>query len=570
MASLSRKTVRGHPYYYARECQRINGKPRIVWQKYLGRVEDIVAAVEQHRRGAAAVAAAPAETQLSELGAAAALYDLSVQLDLAGCIDRQVPKRGRGPSVGTYLLAAVLNRCLAPRSKAQLGPWFATTVLRRLLPVEARQLTSQRFWDHMDRVSAAAITAIETELVQRAVTTFQLDLGRLLFDATNYFTYIDTFNAAATLAQRGHSKEGRAALRLVGLALLVTTDGHVPLGHLTYPGNQADATTFSRFTETLLGRLQQLTEQVEHVTLVFDKGNNSQANLTALSDTGLHFVGALVPSQHPDLLAVPRAQLAPLPGLPGVSTWRCTQTICGQPRTVLVVFNDRLFLAQCQTLLRQIAQRQRGLEALAARLDRWRQGPHRGRGPSLAATLKAVDNLLRGRHLRELLAVTVTTPDGLPQLSWRFQTDAWERLQHTWLGRSLLFTDNHAWTDQQIVQTYHAQYGIEQAFRTLKDPHHIALRPQYHWTDQKVRVHVFICVLALLLLSLLRRQAVALGFPLSLPRLLELLSGIRELISVFPPARRHQQPQLRTCLAAMAPDQRALFDAFDLGRYTAR
>lgn len=562
--------VRGRPYYYVRECRRLNGKPTIVWQKYLGRLEDIVAAVEQQRAGAPAIPVPPRETQLSELGAAATLYDLSVQLDLAGSIDRHVPKRGHGPSVGTYLLAAVLNRAVAPRSKAQLGAWFSTTVLRRLLPVEPRQLSSQRFWDNMARVGAAAIAAIEAEVVQRAVTTFQLDLGHLLFDATNYFTYIDSFNDTSTLAQRGHSKEGRAALRLVGLALVVTADGHVPLGHLTYPGNQADATTFGSFTQTLLGRLQQLTAKVEHVTLVFDKGNNSQANLTAVSDSGLHFVGALVPSQHPDLLAVPRAQLAPLAALPGVSTWRTQQTVCGQRRTVVVVYNDRLFLAQSQTLLRQIARRQHSLDELAARLQRWRQGPHRGRGPTLASTRKAVDNLLRGRHLRDLFAVTVAEPQGRPQLTWSFQADAWQRLQQTLLGKSLLFTDNDAWTDLQIVQAYHAQYGIEQAFRTLKDPHHVALRPQFHWTDQKVRVHVFVCVLALLLLSLLRRQAAARGFPLSLPKLLERLSGMREVISVFPPAGDQQQPQIRTSLAAMSPDQHALFDAFDLGRFTTR
>ncbi len=146
------------------------------------------------------------------------MYDLSCRLDLVGTIDRHLPKRGHGPSVGTYLLAAVLNRCIAPCSKAQLGAWLATTVLRRVLDLEPGQLSSQRFWDHMERVSAESIVAIEAELTPRVLATFQLDLSRLLVDATNYFTFIDSFNEASTLAQRGHSKQGRAALRLVGLA----------------------------------------------------------------------------------------------------------------------------------------------------------------------------------------------------------------------------------------------------------------------------------------------------------------------------------------------------------------
>jgi len=167
----------------------------------------------------------PEFVYVTEFGAAAALYDLSRRLDLSGIIDRHVPKQGSGASVGTYLLTAILNRCLAPRSKARIAEWFQTTVLRRLLDIEARQLTSQRFWDNMERVSEEAMAAIEAEVVGRAVEDFGLDLSRVLFDATNYFTFIDTFNEKSTLAQRGHSKEGRASLRIVGLALLVSADG---------------------------------------------------------------------------------------------------------------------------------------------------------------------------------------------------------------------------------------------------------------------------------------------------------------------------------------------------------
>jgi transposase len=572
MASLTKKIVRGRPYYYARECQRIDGKPTIIWQKYLGRLEDIVAAVDQVRQGTTPIPQPERQTQLSELGAAAALYDLSQQLDLVATINRHVPKRGPGPSVGTYLLAAVLNRCLAPRSKAQLGAWFGTTVLRRLLPIESRQLTSQRFWDNMDRVSAPAIDAIEADLLQRVVTTFQLDVRRLLLDATNYFTYIDSFNDASTLAQRGHSKEGRAALRLVGLALVVTADGQVPLLHHTYPGNQADATTFTSLTPVLLGRLQQLTQQVSHVTLVFDKGNNSQANLALLDRSPLHFVGALVPTQHPELLAIPRDAFVSLAdeGLAGVTAHRTTQNILGQQRTVVVSYNERLFVAQAKTLLREIARRQRSLGDVAARLERWRQGTVRGgRPPTLEGTQQAVDSILRGRHMHDLFAAEVQLQGNLPQLTYGFRAEAWEALQRTLLGKTLLFTDQHEWSAAQIVQAYRGQHGIEQAFHTLKDPQHIALRPQYHWTDQKVRVHVFVCVLALLLLSLLRRQAAARGFDLSLGRLLELLGGIREVVTVFPPAAGDTDPRLRTSLTAMSAEQRALFEAFALGRHTA-
>src|SRR3972149_7944265 len=126
MASITKKMVRGHAYYYARECKRVGGKPKIVWQKYLGKLEDIVTALEDRREGRP-IPQAENESLVTEFGAAVALYDLSHRLDLVTLIDRHVPKRGSGPSVGTYLLAATLNRCLAPRSKARVAEWLHPT-----------------------------------------------------------------------------------------------------------------------------------------------------------------------------------------------------------------------------------------------------------------------------------------------------------------------------------------------------------------------------------------------------------------------------------------------------------
>lgn len=572
MASLTKKTIRGRTYYYARECKRVNGKPKIVWQKYLGRLEDIITAVTEWREGRL-IPQPQREGILTDLGAVAALYDLASRLGLVSIIDKHVGKRGAGPSVGTYLLVAVINRCVDPCSKAKVGKWFNKTVLRRLLDIESSQLTSQRYWDNMDRVSPEAIASIEAELTTRMVKKFDLDLQHLLFDATNFFTFIDTFNERSTLAQRGRSKEGRASLRIVGLALLVTTDFHVPLFHHTYPGNQTDAPTFASLTDALAARCKRLVDGVEHITIIFDKGNNSKDNLDAVAATPYHFVGSLVPTQHLDLLEVSREQFRSLAqdGLPGVSAYRTIKKVFGHERTVVVTYNENLFVAQAKTLLREIGKRQQRLRELVSRLERWRRGETRGgRAPTLAATQKKVNDWLKARHMKDLFDVEVTERDGLPAVTYQFNQDAWEELQATLLGKTILFTDNDNWTDAQIVHAYRASHHIEDAFREMKDPHHIALRPQYHWTDQKVRVHVFTCVLALMLVSLMRRELHMKGIDLSIRRMLELLGDIREMVMIFPPQARGGEAAIRTSISAMSPEQRELYEVLDLNRYTSR
>jgi len=567
MVSLIKKTIRGKAYYYARECQRVDGKPKIVWQKYLGKADDIVAALTEPPE-----APEPSAAVVTEFGAVAALYDLAERLRLAEIIDSHVPKRGSGPSVGTYLLVAILNRCVAPCSKSGIAEWFQDTVLRRLIEIEAQQLSSQRYWDNMDRVGSVAIAAIERDIVSRMVEAFEVDLKQVLFDATNFFTFIDTFNDRNTVAQRGKSKEGRKALRIVGLALLVSADGHVPLLHRTYPGNQADAPTFRSLTDALIARYRELTDGAEHVTLVFDKGNNAEDNLAAVHDSPYHFIGSLVPTHHTDLLAITKRHFTSLgeDGLPGVSAYRTTREVFGVERTVLVTYNENLFVAQARTLLREIAKRQNQLRALQQQLQRWHRGAVRGgTAPSVAGVTKKVQGYLKARHMKDLFDVTVEERDGLPWLAYRFDRAAWARLQRTLLGKTILFTDNDDWSDAEIVRGYRAQHHVETGFRCMKDPHHICLRPQYHWTNQKIEVHVFCCVLALMLCSLLCRVLKRQGIELSIPALLDELGKIREIAIVYTANDPRRAPTLKTTLSQMTQQQQALFDALDLGRYLA-
>ena len=317
--SLHKKTIRGHPYWYARECQRVDGKPKIVWQKYLGRAEDIAAAM-----GAPSEVAQPKEIVLSDFAGPAALYDLTAKLDLIATIDRHAGKRAQGVSVGTYIALAAINRCLAPSSKAAMAEWYQRTILRRLLPIPNNLLSSQRFWDHMSYLDADKISAIEQDLARTLIERFQIDLSCLLYDTTNFFTFIDSFNDAPTLAQRGKSKEKRMDLRIVGLALLVTKDFHIPLFHHLYAGNIHDSTEFASVTETLVARYRLFSQSVDGITLVYDKGNNSQQTQARLDASPYHFVGSLSPVQHPDLLRIPRSRFHPLKGedLDGVLDWR--------------------------------------------------------------------------------------------------------------------------------------------------------------------------------------------------------------------------------------------------------
>jgi transposase len=421
----------------------------------------------------------------------------------------------------------------------------------------------------MERVGAKQIAAIEQDLARAAVSRFGLDLHCLLFDATNFFTFVDSFNARAKLPQRGHSKEGRDNLRILGLALLVTSDGQVPLFHHTYAGNQHDSVTFHSVAEELLKRCRSLAQGACDITLVFDKGNNSAENLEWVGNSPFHFVGSLVPTQHKDLLSISRKAMRRLDPtqLPTVRSYRTRKVVFGIERTILCTFNQELFDSQTQTLSREIAKRKRRLQELRTRLENRRKDSP-GKAPTVEGVQKKVKEILRGRHMTDLFAAQVRkNRAGLPRLSFRFQDKAYQHLRSTLLGKTLLFTDRTDWTDEQIVLAYRAQHHVEADFRRLKDPHYLTFRPAFHWTDQKLRVHAFYCVLALLMLNLLRRKLAQAGIPLSTAKMMDSLTDIHEVTLLYPGASGSQKPFVRTVLADMDPTQRKIVETLGLERY---
>ncbi len=147
--------------------------------------------------------------------------------------------------------------------------------------------------------------------------------------------------------------------------------------------------------------------------------------------------------------------------------------------------------------------------------------------------------------------------------------DAWDRLQETLLSKTVLFTDNTDWSDADIVRGYRTQHHIEAGFHRMKDPPPIRLRPQYHWTDQKIETPVFCCVLALMLCRLLRRELQRQGIDRLIGALLDQLGHIREVGLVCPATDKRRAPILKTVLLQMSDEQKTLYNALNLSRYLA-
>jgi len=562
MATIQKKISRGHAYWQIVESRRINGKPRPVVLMHLGTAEGLLRRLES----------SPAKTvkaKVFQFGALAALWNLAEELQVVATIDRHIQKRNQGLSCGQYMLLAALNRCVGAASKASFYGWYRKTILHRLLPASKKLLSSQRFWDHMSYPDAQAIARIEEEFSQRLIDQFKVDPRTLLFDATNFDTFIDT-RTRSELPQRGHAKSKRKDLRIIGLALLVSTDFHMPLLSHLYPGNQNEAAMFESITETLVTRYRQFAKECEHITLVFDGGNTSSDNIMRLDKSGYHFITSLTLTHHKDLLEVSLRRFRSFahPRLTGTRAYRTTKEIWEKERTVVITRSQRLFNGQMAGIKAALKKKRDKLQQLRHKLLRSQQPMTKGKGYTHESLKKHLSSIISGQYISEILKTEITEHNGKLDFTYWIDSQSFENLKRIRLGKRILCTDNHNWSTEEIILGSRAQSHIEDAFKQMKDPHWVSFSPTFHWTDQKLRVHTFYCVLALMLSSLLQRKAAQAGIHLTIPVLYEQLSNITEIVNLHPPAADSGRGRLRTqyVLSERTPLQEKLCSLFDLYR----
>jgi hypothetical protein len=187
MASLQAYQSHGHRYYRIVESFRLDGKPRLRVVAHLGRVEDILRLAQDER----------SDIKVSSVaaGSVTALHQLAQELDIVGKINRTLQEAGRrvqerdGLSVGESLLAGMISRACAPRSKRAFAAWAEATALPELMGFAAKDLDSQHFWDQMNALPVKLLGVIEQAIVREVIGIEQLQPCALAYDTTNFYTH---------------------------------------------------------------------------------------------------------------------------------------------------------------------------------------------------------------------------------------------------------------------------------------------------------------------------------------------------------------------------------------------
>jgi len=567
MASLYKKMISGKPYWYLREMGWVDGKPKMVSERYVGTAAEVEALLDAREQ-----AMVPERTRHLDFGAVAAAWGLLADLGVAGVIDEVT---GAGPgglplSPGTYLALAVLNRVVDPCSKRGFADWWRATAADRFTKIPVSALDHRRFWDAFHAVPLEALPRVEEKLALAACARFGLDTSSVALDMTNFATFIDTGNTRAPIAQRGKAKQKRTDLRLVGLGLVVTRDGGVPLLSHAYPGNKPDVTQFPEMIKALAARHAGLAAAAgqgsTEMTVVFDAGQNSEANFALLAGTNLHYVGSVPASDCRDLLAVAAdaRTVVDEDRFGGLTAYDTRRSVYGTERRAILTHSPELHEHQARGFDgTTVAKAGHRLDELAATLAR---GKTRRARDKVEAE---IGKITHDAWVRRVITWQLSgdKPKDL-RLAWSIDPGARAALEEEIFGKHVLITDHDDWPAAEVIAGYRSQSEAESSFRQMKDPHVVSFSPMFHWTEHNITVHVLTCVLALQVAHLMRLQAQRAGLRMSVRELLTQLAGIGETVLIYPAARG--RPKARRMLTETTSTQDKLAQVFHLDRYAPR
>ncbi len=541
MPSLITKWKKGRPYlYWVRSAWR-NGHSRIVEQSYLGPRDRVIEQIRaQFTSSPHPEELPPLHTvQTREFGASGLFYSLAQELGLIELIDAHVPpappRRRTSLSVGHYLVLAALNRVAWPKSKRAFAEWYQDTVLARLVPASRDELSSQRFWDHMNLFEPEHFAPIQRELLHRIQQRFFLGEQFLVYDTTNYYTFIHTFNSRPSLPQRGKNKQKRTDLRQISLALVVDEERGLPLYYRCYEGHVTDVVALSTSLQEMLGHFLPQSASAFSFLAAIPAGWVRQLYQVSL--------------QEYQPLTLPDGRRIKVYGQPN-------KQLGGILGKLLVSFSPRFYRSQVRTLdlLQRKAQQQ--LLQLHASIQ---QAVARKRPRTEKAVRQEVTQVVRLDRLKDFFSFTLRVDQGkVQELCWQWDRRKKRQMKHHDLGKTVLFTDRQELEPRRMVIAYRSQAKVEEMFRISKSRRPGLWWPAYHWTDSKLSVHALYCFVALLLIRIVLLRLQERNLSIGVELLTERLRGIQEALVIY------ANGAAQRVITARSPEQEELFLALHL------
>ncbi len=543
--SLIKKIKHGKPYWYLVKAARVNGKPRIVWQKYLGAPRRILELLEEPKI---------AKLKTFPLGVLGALLDANEDLGFVESIDKYVEKRERnGLTVGQYMQLFILGRAEEHRiSKSGLDKWVDDSYMPFIWQIPSR-IPCQTYLDQMDYITDYVIEAVFTDMC-KALISKGVSMKRLVFDITNVATNIEK---GEKLPRTGPSKEKRFDKNLLAFGIAINED-NIPVFSEMHPGNESEVKVFSEIVKRLTRRIENLNLPVKGVVLSIDRGLNSTDNIDDIMDK-MHVIGGLKRNQLSELWNLPLSKFRELYTTSKdhkVIGYETKRKVWGRIYRIILTYNEGTAVRQKERYEGEKEDFLREAEEIQKSLI----SQKRGRKPTQQSVTRRLNKLIHnGREsvFRFMIGANLYSRNALTV--W-VDTKAEKKLLASF-GKQMIFTDIVKWPAGEVVKAYNGKAMVEDDFKFLKDRLLISVMPEWHTKDPRINVHVFLCIMGLMMYRYLLWKLR--DTEISVYELNKALNGIRVGFVVTKGTKR----KVEQVLEDMKPESARVFSKLNLGRF---
>lgn len=579
-------------YYYYSNAYRVKinpedkgktrntGKSKVVnEQVYLGKAKDILEkcreAEEQQK---------PQVVKKFEFGLPLALYNQAMEIDLVKIIDKHIPKRKQGLSVGEYILLSAISRVTRAIPKTEVNDFLEKTALKNILLKKQKNIKSQNFYcayekvlsekeikgkkeglgklpndklkvDELEEViNENVIEKIEEELWFKLQEKYNIHLNVFLYDTSNFFTFIDKYTECS-IPQAGHNKQQKHNKRQIGLALAILKELQLPILHKVYCGNINDVELFPSAIRKLITRCQRLKQDIKGLVLVFDKGNNSAKNIEELDNIeNLSFIGSVAPSNHKDLLKIKLEEYKD--EYKDEKVYSCYKEVFGKKRKIVITYNEDTKKRQCDCFNKRTKDIKKELNEIFLR----------NKNKNKEDIIELLNKKLNDKKINQAKASYYLYPEIKEKENDKFLEIKHRtyrvKIKKLSFGKTILISDDLNKSNEEIISNYRDKNKIENVFRLFNSKDEVPAQPFYHFSDSKIVVQAFCLVIALLLVKLLEYKAKINNLGMSTRVLLQELKDITEVIMIYRNRRVHKE------ICEMTTIQKKLFDLYKLKRFT--
>ena len=452
-----------------------SGKNKYLVIRWKKRINGIPTIVKEVSVGTADDLAKTIEGNLAEIkiaayngGSTLCVLRIDHMIGLKTIVNGIVDHHDRGMSPGDYFLLFIMNRLSDPTSKDGIEKWmsrdYASTLYERR--------GSQDFWNLMDRITDVHMVSI-MKAVREKIIEMGYDFSRIFVDASNMYTFMSEND----MARKGHNKKHRYDLNQISYYIGANYD-YIPLFWNSYAGNMHDSRTFPE----MIGQMP------EDALIIFDRGYNSKSNIDLMCER--RYIGALKQSDHHDIMKVEVEK---------DSYIEMKKNVYGKDHRIILYHSSSLEIRKRETFMKR-------MEKVILKTKKIMDS-----GDSDSMDKARI--YLESENLNETII--------LPSLEID-QKRMDERL--SMMGKNAIFTNIMDMDSAEIIDLCKKRNRAEHCFRTINTMG-IAF-PVYHRTPQKIRVHMFMSLLAYLFLSLIYNEMHRTEKSVTLPSTVDVMKDI--------------------------------------------